>query len=72
MKQFEIQCSRCGKRKRVRLDNFIHTSYGWGSGGSTLICPDCVEECNILTPRDQTIKNMVREMFSASEQAVRK
>ena len=67
MKQFEISCSRCGKRKRVMLDNFIKTSYNWKSGGGTLICPECAPNCNTITSRDQTIENMVREMFRASE-----
>ena len=43
MRQFEISCSRCGKRKRVRWDNFIKTTYEWKSGGGTLICPECAE-----------------------------
>ncbi len=67
MKQFEISCSRCGKRKRIRLDNFVETTYEWKSGGSTLICPKCSKGCNTITSRDQTIKNMVREMFRTSE-----
>lgn len=67
MRQFEISCSRCGKRKRVRLENFIVVSENWKSGGSTLICPDCARHCNVLTSRDQTIKNMVRCMFEATE-----
>ena len=48
MRQFEISCSRCGKRKRVRWDNFIHTSYEWKSGGGTLICPKCARECKTI------------------------
>ena len=67
MKQFEISCSRCGKRKRVRLDNFVDTSYEWKSGGGTLICPKCAKWCNEITSRDQTIKNMVLRMFEKSE-----
>ena len=67
MKQFEISCSRCGKRKRVRRDNFVQTSRIWKSGGSTLICPECARYCNVITSRDQTLENMVREMFIASE-----
>lgn len=67
MKQFEISCSRCGKRKRVRWDNFVKTSYHWKSGGGTLICPECASHCTVITSRDQTIQNMVREMFRASE-----
>ena len=67
MNQFEIYCSRCGKRKRVRWDNFIKTTYNWKSGGDTLICPECAPNCNTVTSRDQTIENMVREMFRASE-----
>lgn len=67
MKQFNIQCSRCGSRKRVRKDNFIRTSYDWCSGGSTLICPKCADECRLITCREQTLENMVREMFRASE-----
>lgn len=67
MKQFNIQCSRCGSRKRVRKDNFIRTSYDWQSGGNTLICPKCADVCRIITSREQTIENMVREMFRASE-----
>lgn len=67
MKQFEISCSRCGKRKRIRTDNFLKTSYHWKSGGGTLICPECAKECNVITSRDQTIENMVRVMFAASE-----
>lgn len=67
MKQFEIQCSKCGRRKRVRKDNFIRTSYDWQSGGSTLICPTCADECNLITSREQTIENMVFAMFRASE-----
>ena len=70
MKQFVISCSRCGKRKRVRKENFIKTSHDWRSGGGTLICPECAVGCNVLTSRDQTIENMVREMFRASEQHV--
>lgn len=66
MKQFKIYCSRCGKRKRVRWDNFIKTTYLWKSGGGTLICPECALNCNTITSRDQTIENMVREMFRAS------
>lgn len=66
MKQFKIYCSRCGKRKRVRWDNFIKTTYLWKSGGGTLICPECAPNCNTITSRDQTIENMVREMFRAS------
>lgn len=67
MKQFEISCSRCGKRKRIRTDNFLKTSYHWKSGGGTLICPECAKGCNVITSRDQTIENMVRVMFTASE-----
>ena len=67
MKQFEISCSRCGKRKRVRKENFIKTSYDWQSGGGTLICPECAVSCNVITSRDKTIENMVREMFRESE-----
>ena len=67
MRQFEISCSRCGKRKRVRRDNFIHTTYEWKSGGGTLICPKCARECKTITSRDQTIENMVLWMFEASE-----
>lgn len=67
MRQFEISCSKYGKRKRVRIDNFINTTYEWKSGGSTLICPECAKGCNVLTSRDQTIRNMALEMFSASE-----
>lgn len=67
MKQFEIQCSRCAKRKRVRVDNFALTSRIWKSGGSTLICPECARYCNTITSREQTIENMVRVMFSESE-----
>lgn len=67
MKQFEISCSRCGKRKRVRQDNFVLTSRIWKSGGGTLICPECSRYCYVITDRDQTLENMVREMFRASE-----
>ena len=67
MKQFEISCSRCGKRKRIRKDNFVPTSRIWKSGGSTLICPECSKYCKVITSRDQTIENMVREMFNSSE-----
>ena len=67
MKQFEISCSRCGKKKRIRLDNFVKTTYQWKSGGGTLICPSCANHCNVITSRDMTIRNMVREMFRASE-----
>lgn len=67
MRQFEISCSRCGKRKRVRWDNFIKTTYEWKSGGGTLICPECAKECKTITSRDQTIENMVLWMFEASE-----
>lgn len=67
MRQFEISCSRCGKRKRIRHSNFIKTTYHWKSGGSTLICPECAKGCNVITSRDQTIENVVREMFRASE-----
>lgn len=67
MRQFDISCSRCGKRKRVRLDNFISVSLNWKSGGSTLICPECASACNVITGRDKTIENMVRCMFEASE-----
>ena len=67
MKQFEISCSRCGKRKRIRKDNFVPTSRIWKSGGSTLICPECSKYCKAITSRDQTIENMVREMFNSSE-----
>ena len=67
MKQFTIQCSRCGKRKRVRKENFIRTSYDWQSGGATLICPNCADECSLITSREQTIENMVYEMFRESE-----
>lgn len=70
MKQFEISCSRCGKRKRVRLDNFMKTTYQWHSGGGTLICPKCYRNCNVITGRDKTIENMVREMFRATEHHV--
>ena len=70
MKQFVISCSRCGKRKRVRKENFIKTSYDWQSGGGTLICPECASGSNVITSRDQTIENMVREMFRASERHV--
>ncbi len=66
MNQFEIRCSRCGKRKRVRYDNFVKTSYEWKSGGGTLICPKCAKGCNRITSRDQTIENMVRDMFRAA------
>lgn len=67
MRQFEIDCSRCGRRKRVRVENFVKTTYEWKSGGSTLICPECAKGCNVITSRDQTIQNMVREMLRASE-----
>lgn len=67
MKQFEITCSRCAKRKRVRKDNFVSTSRIWKSGGSTLICPECARYCKVITSQDQTIENMVREMFRSSE-----
>lgn len=53
MNQFEIRCSRCGKSKRVRYDNFVKTSYEWKSGGGTLICPRCAKECSYITGRDQ-------------------
>ncbi len=66
MNQFEISCSRCGKRKRVRQDNFVKTSYEWKSGGGTLICPKCAKECSYITSRDQTIENMVLRMFWAA------
>lgn len=66
MRQFEIDCSRCGRRKRVRVANFVKTTYEWKSGGSTLICPECAKGCNVITSRDQTIQNMVREMFNTS------
>lgn len=67
MRQFEISCSRCGKRKRVRWDNFIKTTYIWKSGGGTLICPECAINCNTITSRDQTIENMVLRFFEATE-----
>lgn len=67
MRQFEISCSRCGKRKRVRIDNFVEITYRWKSGGSTLICPQCAPQCTTITSRDQTIKNMVYRMFEATE-----
>ena len=67
MKQFKISCSRCGKSKRVRAENFISTSYEWKSGGGTLICPKCATGCTVITGRDQTIANMVRELFRATE-----
>lgn len=66
MNQFEISCSRCGKKKRVRTDNFIKTSYEWKSGGGTLICPKCAKKCTYITSRDQTIENMVQRMFWAA------
>ena len=67
VKQFEISCSRCGKRKRVRSENFVGTSYEWKSGGGTLICPKCSKGCSVITSRDQTIANMARELFRATE-----
>lgn len=67
MRQFEISCSRCGKKKRVRHDNFIRVSYNWKSGGGTLICPDCARHCNVIVSRDKTIENMVLSMFEATE-----
>ena len=66
MRQFEITCSRCGKRKRVRVDNFVRTTYEWKSGGSTLICTECAVGCNVLTSRDQTVENMIRQMFRSA------
>lgn len=67
MGQFEISCSRCGKHKRIRRENFIKTTYEWKSGGGTLICPECAPNCSVITSRDQTIENMVLRMFEASE-----
>ena len=47
---FYIQCSRCGKRRRLTtsrresLDRAIQK--GWGSCGTALYCPECSKTWN--------------------------
>ena len=58
-KQITIYCSKCGKIKRVRPDNFLKTSDEWTTCGNAFYCQECSKAITRKSGRDNTIENMV-------------